>query len=659
MTKAIFQKDNMLFWSKLFIVILPFILYINTIGHDYALDDAIVITNNHFTQNGFNGIKDIFSNDSFAGFYKDSQSILSGGRYRPLSIATFAVEVGLWGNNPHLSHLINLLLYALTGLLLFKLFRMLFNRNRLHEHKFLSVSLVATLMFLAHPIHTEVVANIKGRDELLSLLFSLLALISVLHFVDRRKWYWLAVSCLSFFAGMLSKENAISFLVLIPLSVFFFRKVSVSAIVKSILPGLMAVASYFLIRHMVMGNFEINTSGGLMNNPFQDANFNQKYSTIILTLGIYLKLLFWPYPLTYDYYPYHIPLLSFGNMWVILSLLVYIAIISYAILKLQSKNLLSYSILFFIVALFPVSNLLVGVGVFMSERFIYQASIGFSIIVAYLIFLIFDLSQLKKVAERPAPKFIVLSVILLAFSILTISRNVAWKNNYTLFLTDIETSQQSAKGNYAAGKILLDSAYVSSNQQQRHNDLAKSIQYLSKAIAIDPGYTDVWMNLGSAQFEYDHDIPKAFKYYLNGIKCTPGNEMLYQNIHFVISKSDHPDLKIELYNELLKIAPQRADVYYQLGFIYGKEKKEIEKAIINFNKSLSINPSFKEAYKGLGTAYLVSKNYEEAMTYFEKYVSYDANDSGIYKLMESTARLMGNPLKAEEFRYKATNLEKK
>jgi tetratricopeptide (TPR) repeat protein len=650
MKNFLLQKENKLFWGKLAIIIITFVLYSNTIGHDYALDDAIVITNNHFTQQGFDGINDIFSNDSFAGFNKDSKSILSGGRYRPLSIATFAFENGIWGNKPHHSHLLNIILYALTGLVLFKVMRILFKTG---NHLLFSIPFVATLIFLTHPVHTEVVANIKGRDEILSLLFSLIALLSALFFADKKKWYWLVVIFLSMFAGLLSKENAVSFVVLIPLSIFFFRKEEVSTLIKSSIPAFAAVALYFIVRHLVIGNFEINNSGGLMNNPFQDASFNQKYSTIFLTLGIYLKLLFWPHPLTYDYYPFHIPLVSFSNGWVILSLLVYIVIFVYAIVKSTSRNTVAYSIFFFLIALFPVSNLLVGVGVFMSERFIYQASLGFSLAMAYLIISAQRMKQFKTFFEKPLLKIALVTIVLLVFSSLTYSRNFAWKNNYTLFLTDIETSQNSAKGNYAAGKILLDSAYVSNDQQKRHEQLAKSIQYLSRAIEIDPGYTDVWINLGTAQFEYDRDVTKAFQYYLNGIKCTPKNEMLYKNIHFILSTDDNPNIKIELYNKLLAIKPDRADVYTQLGFIYGKEKKENETAIRQFKKSIALNPSYIDAYKGLGTVYLVSKNPVEALACFKEYLKYNANDASIYRLMAAAAKMAGDNSSAEHYLSKA------
>jgi len=90
-------------------------IYANTLGNGYALDDAIVITDNMFTKKGFDGVGDHFTNELFYGFFKDESkaNLVAGGRYRPLSVAMFAVEYGIFGENAMIGHLINVLLYGL------------------------------------------------------------------------------------------------------------------------------------------------------------------------------------------------------------------------------------------------------------------------------------------------------------------------------------------------------------------------------------------------------------------------------------------------------------------------------------------------------------------------------------------------------------------
>ena len=92
----------------LILLLLPLFLYLNTINNDYALDDSIVITKNMYVQKGLKGIGEIFTTETFTGFFGQQKDLVSGSRYRPLSLATFAFEHELWGNRPGLSHLINL-----------------------------------------------------------------------------------------------------------------------------------------------------------------------------------------------------------------------------------------------------------------------------------------------------------------------------------------------------------------------------------------------------------------------------------------------------------------------------------------------------------------------------------------------------------------------
>ena len=163
------------------LLLISFGFYFNTILHDYALDDVIVITKNKFTLLGFSGIVDLLTKDTFDG-YTTVKDLVAGGRYRPLSVVTFALEIGFFGqNHPAISHFVNVLLYCSIVLMLFLfLDKFLFSKNSL-------LSFLSTLIFAVHPIHTEVVANIKSRDELMALLLTLISLYLFFTYLLNRK----------------------------------------------------------------------------------------------------------------------------------------------------------------------------------------------------------------------------------------------------------------------------------------------------------------------------------------------------------------------------------------------------------------------------------------------------------------------------------------
>ena len=236
-------------WKAFLILcVFAFILYGNTLTHDYALDDAIVITNNQFTQQGTEGIANIFKYDTFVGFWltsnptktaeqiQEEKKLVAGGRYRPLSLVSFALEVEFFGKNikdandkviykgdPFVSHLGNIVLYLLTAFLLYVILSKLFPQEK-DKKWYLGFPMIAALLFLAHPIHTEAVANIKGRDEIMTLLGSLGALWFTLKYLDTKKIWYVLLSSLCLFLGLLSKENAITFLAVIPLTVYYFTR---------------------------------------------------------------------------------------------------------------------------------------------------------------------------------------------------------------------------------------------------------------------------------------------------------------------------------------------------------------------------------------------------------------------------------------------------
>ncbi len=655
------QKENasikLTHLVQIAIFIFPFIIYSNTIGHGYALDDAMVITHNHYTKKGLAGIKDIFLNDSFKGFYQEKTVHLPGGRYRPMSIATFAIEYQCFGLNPHLSHLVNILIYAFTGLILFWLLRLLFNQS-IATPGVLSIPVFTVFIFLAHPVHTEVVANIKGRDELLALIFALITLLSVMQYIDTKHWVWLLISFISFFSAILSKENAIVCIILSPLTVYFFRKSDFRQLVISSLPLLLAAFIALILRNSITHGFNTEESKDLMNNPFLHASVNQKYATIVLSLGVYLKLLFWPYPLTHDYYPYHIPLVTWNNPYVIATLLVYLILIAYALLKLKNKNVLSYAIWFFIIGLIPVSNLFVNIGTFMNERFVYLASIGFSVGIAYLLTYFYNKLPYKE-KYHPYLRYFIFLFFVLLFSVISFTRNFVWKDNFTLFLTDVKTSSNSAKSNYAAGAILVDSALNITNTTEKNRFLSLAVEYLTKASTIDSTFSDVWRRLGTAYYELNHDVPKAFQFYCRAIQNNFGDETAYNHIHYILSKYDSTDQKIAMYKELLKINSRRPDIYSKLGMIYGKEKNNYPAAIECYKKALSLNPSNTEPYKGLGLSYALSGNTKEAFEWLERALKIDPSDAGIYRIMGFIAKRSGDSEKANHYFLKASQLENK
>ncbi len=662
MSKTVNKSDNFLNKNIYIIIffVLGFLIYGNSLFNDYALDDAIVITQNTFTKKGFDGIPDLLTNEGFTGFFGKKKDLVAGGRYRPLSLVTFAIEYQFFGQNPFISHLINIILYILTTILLFKLL-VYFFKDSFEKHKYLNIPFIASLLFLAHPIHTEVVANIKGRDEIMTVLGSLGALFYTLRYLDTKKIKYLVFSSIVLFLGLMSKENAITFLAVIPLSVYYFTKHSLKSNFIALIPLLITSAIYLFIRNKIIG-FTIGASAGeLMNNPYLHATAGEKFATVFYTMALYIKLLIFPHPLTYDYYPKQIPIINWADFRAIISLLIYLGLGIFALIGLKKKTIISYGIWFYLITFSVVSNLIFNVGTFMNERFMYFSSIGFFIITAYLF--------VKYLHNKPKVIFTILGIILLLFSGKTISRNFAWENDYVLFTTDVKTSSESAKSNTSAGgktlelvgylkkiqkdkitniKVLKDrlekttmtstevkelikggtAKAINARITNRIKELQKiSLAYLEKAVKIHPTYNDAILLLGNIRYDINkNDIDGVWNAYNRILARNPKYFRVYQNLGIILNDSVPADKRIEIYSKLFKYDSNNFDVNYQLGHIWGRYKANTDTAIYFLNRAVQINPKSEKAYKDLGVAYGISKDYKNALAAMNKSFELDPKD---------------------------------
>lgn len=630
-----------------FLFFLSFALYLNTLGHDYALDDAIVITDNMYTTQGVAGIPGILSNDTFFGFFKDAgkANLVAGGRYRPLSLVFFALEYSIWGASPFWGHLINALLYAFTVGLLYHLLLLLFHRSG-DKNYAPFVAFTAALLFATHPLHTEVVANIKGRDEILALLGSLAALyLSFSAF--RQKKYSFATALLVglvFFAALLSKENAITFLAVTPLAFLFFAGGETKTIIRHALPFWIAGMLFVALRSYILGFTLLEQPMELMNNPFVKMQgdvlvpftFAEKSATILYTLGRYLLLLIFPHPLTHDYYPRHIAIMQWSDPAVWLSMLAYVGLLLVAIRSLRKKTAAGFALWYYLITLSLVSNIVFPIGTNMSERLLYMPSLGFALLVAVLLYPL----QVTAVAKKGKPVWVGMALVALLFSAKTITRNPVWKDNYTLFTTDVRTSSNSAKLQNAVGGELITVTQKSDlPQEQKDLRYREAITHLQKAITIYPGFKNAWLLLGNAH-SYLQAYDAALQYYDRALALDPGYRDALNNKGITLINAGKPLDALDFFNRLKQQFPSYPGIdnniavaFRESGKYFGEKMGDLSNALHYLNNAYQLLPDDYETLRLLGVAHGIQGNLNEAINWFTKAYELDPDNPGaIYNL---------------------------
>lgn len=652
--KQSFQKTFPIgFWSKHWIpaallFVLALGLYISTMNFQYVLDDIIVFNENQFVQKGFAGLKDIFTTESFTGYFGQQKDLLVGARYRPLSIASFAVEHQFFGQNSKVSHLINVLLYGLTALLLYRvicLFLPAFDKR----NWWATLPFIASLLFVTHPVHSEVVANVKGRDEIMTMIGVLATMYFYIRYIYEPKVLWLILIALIFFVSGLAKESALPFLAVIPLTVyFFFPNSTLKRNAIALVPLTLAAVAYLVVRYNSIG-YLLNVDKeitDLMNNPFHGMTGSEKYATIMYTLLEYVRLLFVPHPLTHDYYPYHIPKMNWGDIGSIGGLLMYAGMIIYAAWSMFKKSLPGYCVIFYLLTLVVVSNLLVGVGTFMNERFIYISSLGYCLLLAY--WLVRKLPQWLPNNNRAltigASIGIAIAVI---YSVLTVIRVPAWESKLSLNEAAIKVSKNSARANCFIGTALFEKYKTAETEEEKKNLLNRAEGYFQKSLEIHPVYgNSLSMKAGVAAelYKRDRDLDKLLASFLEVLKvrhvdyideynaylAKRGNEVALEHFYHEIGleffgkKHKRWNSAIKYLNDGLKYSPGSYLMQKDLCIVNssgGKYQKAIEHGL----KALNINAMDAELLFHLGQAYTRAGNAQAGQGYLDKAASIDPN----------------------------------
>lgn len=681
------------------IMLLTFLLYANTLKHQYALDDAIVITKNQYTQLAKKDLGEslskIFSTEAFEGFFGRKTNLVEGGRYRPLSIATFAIELSFFGEAPGISHFFNLLLYGLCGVMLFALLRMLIPEKN-PDKWWMGIPFVITALFLLHPIHTEVVANIKGRDELMALFFLFGGMIAVLRYVDRGPAYWLPIAGIAFFLSLLAKETAIPFVLLMPLTVWFFRKPSIPTSLLAAAPFLLSAIVYLALRFSILGFESIGTASTnteILNDPFLNATAGERLATVVETFGIYLVKLLFPIKLSHDYYFNEIPVTNWSNPIVLASLLANLALLGTGIWLFFKRNIIGFGIIFYFISFSITSNVLVSIGTTMGERFVFIPSLGFLIALVYGIQMLW-----KKFAPQQQVAKASLAALLLfgvPYGIRTIARNPVWENNLSLFVTDAENSPNSAKVQTSAGGVLVETAIEEVNQLKKTQMLKDGLIHLDKATEIYPDHGQAYVLKGLAYFHLG-DYPASLKASETALNKRPLLWQAYSNARATALKMKRydivsiffrlqidrqaakgmdpdPNLAFEralnyeewqkgdsavwAYGEVLKIDPKMAKAYGQMGRVYGMQLANYDMAIQSGEKAIALDSKLDWVYENVGISYAMKGDPASAIATFNRGLEANPNAAKLYLNRAITYQGAGDQANAQNDFAKAFQLD--
>lgn len=593
-------------------VILTLTLWLyHRIGHyDFIhYDDKIYVTDNSDIRDfSFKGIKKIFLNPENPGELKP-----------PFTILTLAINYKFSGLNPGPYHLTNLFLHLLNILLVFLLVK------KVTTNKWAGLFVCAVFAF--HPNNAEAVAWASARKEVLFTFFYLSALILVIRFWEKRR-YWLYTSAvLLFVLSYFSKYSAATFPILyVALAIFWknrrdFLKVFLESIPFAIWP------LYSVYRMLFPGLPHFFSSYTPDYSPtffyiseikivpvFTDFSIVERFFLGGYSFLVYLiKYLF---PLNQQLvYPYpgftEAGMLPAKYYWATAATILILAVIVIYFIKKPRKlqESIGFAAIFFMVNMSILLHILpIGGRVIIAERYTYILYIGLSITLFLL------LQQLTKRFPQKTNIVRTAGLLYIFMLVFLLHNNIPkWESTETVFKDLISKEKE-----YPIAYNNLGVYYGNKGHYE------KALHHYNKAIEIAPNYANAIYNRARL-YAFIGQTDKAIEDVKKNIEILPYEAGFYFTLARLYASTGNTEKALTNYHKTLALDSYFYLAYYNIGGQY-YIKEMYDSAAFYFNKATAVNPGYALAYNALGLIKTKSGAYKEAANFFDKAITYGPED---------------------------------
>ncbi|MCF8275732.1 MAG: hypothetical protein K9J17_03270 [Flavobacteriales bacterium] len=434
---------------KWIILICSVLLYGLTLLNGYSIDDYLVSENLEIVDKGVEGIPEILTS------YYSKTDNGTPFAYRPIGRISFALERSIWGERLWLSHLINVLLYALAVFLMFRFMITLMGE----QYRVLLI--LTTAFFLCHPIHTEVVCSLKNREELLSFVFAVASSILLVKYVDQKRLRFLLGALALFLLSLPTKAGNVPLAGIMVLGFLLFRKWNWRQLFILGIPYFVIFAGYMLWVNHYFPNY-IRTEYAFEESPLNFyPSMIERVPTGFVALFYFARFVLVPHPLAFFYGYAQIPVADWSTSQVYAGIVILISAVAAFFYHIKSKPIISFGIGIFLMSVAPFLNVVVPLPGIVAERWLLVASIGSSLILAYLMII---LSTHVRFARLYIP---VTALLLGLYTLRTVTRIPDWKSSRTLVYHDVEIVTRSFVPNFLAARFYYDDAVAAASPTER------------------------------------------------------------------------------------------------------------------------------------------------------------------------------------------------
>lgn len=598
--------------------------FVNSFTNDFVYDDRAIVLHNPRITNLFNPkiwLTDWWQPQDLAE--EDIPNLRRDRLYRPLAMFTFALNHALHGLDPRGYHILNIALHMVACALVWRFAQRLLNDA--------AISTCAALLFAVHPIHSEAVANIVGRAEVLAAIFLLGGLLLLMPASGAPPGVGRALLAAPlFFAALLSKETAVCYVPVALLAMHAVRRnqarpaktwwLTHTAIL------LVPMAAYLPLRYAALERHLLRDLDPAPTfNPVVIAEGSARWTAPFTIVGHYTRLLLAPAQLSSDYGlrivdpdagPNAMTALGFAaavglgvalwgyrrpaGLWRQLAVLTALSAASYAL----------------------ISNTALLIGVSLAERLMYWPSVPLLLLLAAGV-----VGWWRNACARGKPLHDSAKLLrafgvalLAALGLRSVVRNMDWADNLTLFLTDVATYPQGVQLNSFVARQLIWEASQTRDEQQGRALLARADDHLQHALQLYSRNADT-LGLRGELYGLRGDRANAIAYLESALQLETTEERFKKLLAKLRGTAPDPE-KIAALENQVKQQPNDAALRFELGKLL-LDAGQHKQALRELEQAVKLAPENVEAWYSLGEALAANAKTEEAVRAFQQVVTRD------------------------------------
>lgn len=580
---------------------LIFFVYARVLSAPFLWDDEYLIGNNPALRSAGGLLKAMASDLGACAGEK-------WNFFRPLHLFSLAANYSFCGLDPFGYHATNVFLHGLTSLLLGLLFWVLFRR--------ILLACLAGLFFSVHPLHTEAVAYISGRADILSLFFICLALICYLQGLSRRGFIYDAGLFFCFVLALLAKESSLIFPVLC----------LITHVVTTTRPSwrklfwmLAAVIFYASVRYLALGIPSLSQHGAL---PFM-----QRCAGFFAAVATYVRLLFFPWPLHMEY---GLKAYSFRDPVVMAGVGVFAGLVVLCLSAAKKRPVIFFGCCWFLIGLLPVSNF-IPLNAAIAEHWLYLPSAGFFLVVAALWDGAFDAAP-RRTARRTG-LWAAAGLLVVCYAMMTAFQLGYWRDPRYFYERTLVYAPDSPR--------IYNQLGILDMREQRYEEAR---QLFEKALQMSPRYAKVYNNLG--QYYRQTKRPReALDFYWKAIALKEDYAPAYNNLCQAYADLGRYKDALPACRRALELDPDSPEALSNMGGVYYRLGEKL-KAQQYFVRAVEGGLPSPEALNNLGVLFLEKGDYASAENFLRESLRLRPSDAQTHNNLAMALVFSGRPREA-------------